>query len=328
MAHVAINGLGRIGRAAMKLVLDTSELNLAAVNDLISAENLAYLLTFDSVYGTYEKEVSFNDDSLTVDGKEYRLFHEKDPSDLPWKKMNIDIVFECTGIFRKEKDLNKHIEAGAGRVTLSAPAKDADVVSVVHGVNAPEKSPRILSCASCTTNCITPVTEVMNRRIGIRKAAMTTIHAYTSTQGVVDGPSSKLRRGRAAAGNIVPTSTGAAKATTLSLPELEGHLDGAAVRVPVMCGSIADMVFLTEKPTTVEALSGILTQESESERYRGILGVTEEPLVSSDIIKDPRASIVDLSMTQVIDGDMVKIMSWYDNEWGYAQQMIRAALDE
>jgi glyceraldehyde 3-phosphate dehydrogenase len=326
MAQVAINGMGRIGRATLKIVLETPELELAAVNDLVSPDNIAYLLTYDSVYGRYGKEVQADGDRLVVAGKGYRIFSEKDPENLPWGDLDVDVVFECTGVFARKEDLEKHIRAGAKRVILSAPAKDDEVVTVVHGVNTPEGSVRILSCASCTTNCITPVVEIMGRRIGVRKAIMTTIHAYTSTQAIVDGPSKKWRRGRAGAVNLVPTSTGAAVATAKALPQFKGRFDGVAVRAPVPVGSIADIVLLTEKTTTAEEVNDIFREESESERYYGIVGVSEDPVVSSDIIQDPRASIVDLAMTQVVDGDLVKVMSWYDNEWGYAHQMVREAL--
>jgi len=263
---------------------------------------------------------------LVVDGKKYKVLNQKDPASLPWGLLGIDVVFECTGIFNRKEDLEKHIKAGAKHVILSAPAKDDEVITVVHGVNKPQEPVQILSCASCTTNCITPVVEIMGRRIGIKKATMTTIHAYTSTQAIVDGPNKKWRRGRAGAMNFVPTSTGAAIATTKALPQYQGKFDGVAVRGPVPVGSIADIVFVTSKKTTVEEVTKIFKEESETPRYKGILGVSEDPIVSSDIIKDPRASIVDLEMTQVVDGDLVKVMSWYDNEWGYTNQMIREAL--
>jgi glyceraldehyde 3-phosphate dehydrogenase len=326
MANVAINGMGRIGRATLKIVLETPELELAAVNDLVPPDNIAYLLTYDSVYGRYGKEVQGAGDRLMVAGKGYKIFNEKDPERLPWRDLGVDAVFECTGVFTRKKDLEKHIRAGARRVILSAPAKGDEVATVVHGVNTPEGNVQILSCASCTTNCITPVVEIMGRRIGVRKATMTTIHAYTSSQAIVDGPSKKWRRGRAGAINLVPTSTGAAIATTKALPHYQGRFDGVAVRGPVPVGSLADIVFLTEKTTTAEEVNDIFREESESERYRGIVGVSEDPIVSSDIIQDPRASVVDLTMTQVVDGDLVKVMSWYDNEWGYANQMVREAL--
>lgn len=325
-AKIAINGLGRIGRAALKIILETPELELAAINDLVPTGNLAYLLKYDTVYGRYGKEVSGRENALLIDGRSYPVYKEKDPARLPWGDLDVDIVFECTGVFTKKDDLQKHLQAGAKHVILSAPAKDGDVLTVVPGVNSPEKAPEILSCASCTTNCITPVVEVMGRRIGIKKAIMTTIHAYTSSQSIVDGPNKKMRRGRAGAANFVPTSTGAAKATTQVLTEFENKFDGVAVRAPVPVGSISDIIFVTEKKTSAEEVNRIFKEEAESQRYKGILGASEEELVSSDIIQDPRASIVDLSMTQVVDGDLVKVMSWYDNEWGYSQQMIREAV--
>jgi glyceraldehyde 3-phosphate dehydrogenase len=329
MARVAINGMGRIGRAAFKIILDTPGLELTAVNDLVPVDNLGYLLKYDSVYGRYEKTVEGDTDALIVDGKRYKVFTIKDPAELPWGHLGVDVIFECTGVFTTKGDLEKHLQAGAKSVILSAPAKDAkdnDINTVVRGVNRPDGSAEIISCASCTTNCITPIVEIMGRRIGIEKATMTTIHAYTSTQAMVDGPSKKWRRGRAGAINFVPTSTGAATATTKALPQYKGLFDGVAVRGPVPVGSLADIVFLTERVTTVEEVNGIFREESETERYEGILGVSEDPIVSSDIIKDSRASVIDLSMTQLVDGDLVKVMSWYDNEWGYANQMIREAV--
>jgi len=324
MKKVAINGLGRIGRATMRMILDDPELTLVGINDLVPPSNLAYLLKYDTVYGRYGKSVTAEGDHITVDGVDYKVYSEKNPALLPWAELDVDAVFECTGIFLTTDALEKHVQAGAKRVVLSAPAKD-DVPMVVHGVNTYEGQKPVVCCASCTTNCIAPVMEVIGRRIGVRKAVMTTIHAYTSTQGLVDSPSKKPRRGRAAACNLVPTTTGAARATTKVLPQFEGCFDGVAARVPIPCGSIADMVILTEKPTTVDEVNRVLTEEASSERYQDILGVTEEPLVSSDITGDGRASVVDLSMTQVIDGDLLKIMTWYDNEWGYAAQMIKAA---
>ncbi|MFO7865346.1 MAG: type I glyceraldehyde-3-phosphate dehydrogenase [Candidatus Aminicenantes bacterium] len=325
-AKIAINGLGRIGRAALKIISETPELELAAINDLVPTGNLAYLLKYDTVYGRYGKEVSSRENALLINGRSHPVHKEKDPARLPWGDLDVDIVLECTGVFTKKDALQKHLQAGAKHVILSAPAKDGDVLTVVPGVNSPEKAPEILSCASCTTNCITPVVEVMGRRIGIKKAIMTTIHAYTSSQSIVDGPNKKMRRGRAGAANFVPTSTGAAKATTQVLTEFKNKFDGVAVRAPVPVGSISDIIFVTEKKTSAEEVNRIFKEEAESQRYKGILGASEEELVSSDIIQDPRASIVDLSMTQVVDGDLVKVMSWYDNEWGYSQQMIREAV--
>jgi glyceraldehyde 3-phosphate dehydrogenase len=326
MAKIAINGFGRIGRAAFKIILDTPELELVAINDIVPVENLAYLLKYDTVYGRYDKSVEADGEALVVDGKKYPVYKEKDPAQLPWNELEVGIVLECTGIFTKGEDMQKHLDAGAKYVILSAPAKGEGVPTVVYGVSNPNiESPRMISCASCTTNSITPVVEVMGRRIGIKKAIMTTIHAYTSSQSIVDSPAKKIRRGRAGAANFVPTSTGAAIATTRALPQYEGKFDGVAVRAPIPAGSIADIVFLTEKDTSVEKVNRIFREEAECEKYKGVLGVTDEPLVSSDIVGDPRASIVDLEMTQVVDGNLVKVMSWYDNEWGFTSQMMREA---
>lgn len=324
--RIAINGLGRIGRATLKIVLDESELELVAVNDIAPADNLAYLLKYDSAYGRYEQAVEAHKDALVIDGKNYNVLGEKDPEKLPWKDLGVDLVFECTGLFRNREDLEKHLRAGAKNVILSAPAKSDDVPTVVYGANEPEGNPNIISCASCTTNGITPVVEVMGRRIGIKKAIMNTVHGYTSSQALVDGPSKRWRRGRAAGVNLVPTTTGAAIATTKVLPQYEGRFNGVAIRAPLVTGSIADLVFVTERETTAEEVNGVFEEEAESERYRGVLDVTHDPIVSSDIVRDPRGSIVDLEMTQVVDGDLVKVMSWYDNEWGYASQMVREAV--
>jgi glyceraldehyde 3-phosphate dehydrogenase len=327
LLNVAINGLGRIGRATLKIVLDQPALHLTAVNDLLTADNLAYLLKFDTVYGRWDREVRAYGNSLRIDAKDYRVLDGRNPASLPWRQMGVDLVFECTGAFRKREDLVKHIEAGARFVILSAPAKSDDVPTLIHAVNTAGNShPQIISCASCTTNCITPVVEIMGRRIGIKKATMTTIHAYTSTQSIVDSGKKDFRRGRAGAANLVPASTGAASATTRALPQYQGKFDGVAVRVPVPVGSLADIVFVTARGTSVAEVNDVFKEEAASERYREVLAITEEPVVSSDIIRQAYASIVDLSMTQVVDGDLVKVMSWYDNEWGYANQMVREAL--
>ena len=326
MTKIAINGFGRIGRAVFKIALDNPELEVVAINDLVPPDNLAYLLKYDTVYGKYNKNVDSTKDSLVIDGKSYQILSEKDPTQLPWADLGVDLVLECTGIFTKKPDLEKHIQAGAKRVILSAPAKSEGITTIVHGVNQPDASDQIVSCASCTTNCITPVVEVMGRRIGIKKAMMTTIHAYTSTQAIVDGPSKKFRRGRTAAANLVPTTTGAAVATTQVLPQYQNKFDGVAVRAPIPVGSISDIIFVTDKSTSVDEINSIFKEEAGSERYQGVLAVSEDPIVSSDIVQDPHASIVDLTMTQVVDGDLVKVMSWYDNEWGYASQMIKEAV--
>lgn len=328
MLNIAINGLGRIGRATLKIVLDNPALRLTAVNDVLPADNLAYLLKFDTVYGRWTKDVHAVEGRLSVDGIDYPVLSEREPAKLPWRQMGVDVVFECTGVFTKRDDLVKHIEAGARFVILSAPAKSDDVPTVVHAVNRAREEPaQIVSCASCTTNCITPVVEVIGRRIGIKKATMTTIHAYTANQSIVDSGKKDYRRGRAGAANLIPATTGAAIATTRALPEYRGKFDGVAVRAPVPVGSLADIVFVTARGTSVEEVNRVLTEEAASDRYREVLAVTEEPIVSSDIIKQAYASVVDLSLTQVVDQDLVKIMSWYDNEWGYANQMVRQALD-
>jgi glyceraldehyde 3-phosphate dehydrogenase len=326
MARVAINGLGRIGRATLKIVMDTPGLDLIAANDLGTPDEVAYLLKYDTVYGRYAKTVETTvDGSLVVGGHRLALLREPQPARLPWQSLAIDIVFECTGAFTKREDLDDHIRAGARYVILSAPSKSEDVETIVHGVNAPDGRTAIISCASCTTNCITPVMEILGRRIGVKKATMTTVHAYTASQAIVDTQHKNARRGRAGAANLVPTSTGAAAATAKALPQYRGRFDGAAIRAPVAVGSLADIIVLTERRTTVDEVNGVLTEEAASDRYRGIVGVTTDPLVSSDIIRDSRASVLDLGMTQVVDGDLVKVMSWYDNEWGYSSQIVREA---
>jgi glyceraldehyde 3-phosphate dehydrogenase len=326
MARVAINGLGRIGRATLKIVMDTPGLDLVAANDLGTSDDVAYLLKYDTVYGRYGKTVETTEDgSLVVGGHRLVLLREQQPARLPWQSLAIDIVFECTGAFTKREDLDDHIRAGAKYVILSAPSKSEDVETIVHGVNAPEGRTAIISCASCTTNCITPVMEILGRRLGVKKATMTTVHAYTASQAMVDTQHKNARRGRAGAANLVPTSTGAATATARALPEYRGRFDGVAIRAPVAVGSVADIVILTARATTVDEVNRIFTEEAASDRYRGVVGVTTDPLVSSDIIRDSRASVIDLGMTQVVDGDLVKVMSWYDNEWGYSSQIVREA---
>lgn len=323
--RVGINGLGRIGRATMKIVLDTPELELVAVNDLIPSEEIVYLLNYDSVYGKYGKELKHKEDEISVGGKAINKLSEKDPGKLPWKDHNIDIVFECSGLFTEKEDMQKHLDAGAAHVIVSAPAKGEGVKFIIPGINTPEAGDKLISTASCTTNCIAPVIEILNRRIGVKKAIMTTVHAYTSSQEIVDSAHKKRRRGRAAAVNFVPTSTGAAKATAQVLTEMEGIFDGVAIRGPVPVGSIADVTVVTNKDTSAEEINNIFKEEADG-RYKGILGASEEDLVSSDIVKDPRGSIVDLQMTMVVDGNLAKVMSWYDNEWGYVNQMVKVGV--
>ncbi|WP_232829261.1 type I glyceraldehyde-3-phosphate dehydrogenase [Aureibaculum luteum] len=329
MKKIAINGMGRIGRAALKVILDTPTLELVAVNDIVSIDNIAYLIKYDSVYGIYEHEVTHDDINLYVNGKKIQFNSVRNPEELPWAANKIDVVIESTGFFTSSDDAKKHIKAGAKSVIISAPTKSEDIPTVVHGVNSADGKTNIFSCASCTTNNISPVVEVLGRRIGIKKAIMTTVHAYTASQGIVDAPSKKnFRMGRAGAANIVPTTTGAAIATTKALPELKGKFDGVALRVPIPVGSISDLTFVTERPVTIEEVNSIFEEEAKSERYKNILSTTTEPLVSSDIVKNPHASTVDLSMTRVVDGDLLKVMTWYDNEWGFTNQMIRQILLE
>ena len=323
--RVAINGLGRIGRAILRLTIDEPSFDLVAVNDLMDAENLAYLLRFDTVYGRYAKSVAVDGDDLVIAGRKLRTLRDRDPLTLPWRELGVELVFECTGALTRREDLEKHVRAGARIVLLSAPSRGGEVETVVHGVNVPNGAPTVISCASCTTNCITPIVEIVGRRIGVAKAVMTTVHAYTASQAVVDRPDRRFRRGRAAAANLVPATTGAALATTAALPEFVGRFDGVAVRAPVPIGSLADITFFTSRKTTVDEVNQIFTEEAETTRYAGVLGVSRDPLVSSDVVGDSRASIVDLDLTRVVDGDLVKVMSWYDNEWGYANQMLREA---
>jgi glyceraldehyde 3-phosphate dehydrogenase len=327
MTRIAVNGLGRIGRAAFKVIMNTPELNLVAVNDITPIDDILYLLKHDSVYGKYEKSLVLKNNEITIDGKTIKSFSKKDPSQLPWRELNIDIVFECSGYFTKKEDMQKHLDAGAHYVILSAPAKGEHIPFIIPGVNEPSSADRLISTASCTTNCIAPVMEILARKIGIEKAIMTTVHAYTSSQAIVDMPNKKRRRGRAAALNFVPTSTGAAKAASRALPDLKGIFDGVAIRGPVPSGSIADIVIVTKRDTSVEEINEIFKLEAKSKRYEGILGTTEDDFVSSDVIKDPRASIIDLEMTMVVGGNLVKVMSWYDNEWGYVNQMIKAGIN-
>lgn len=327
MANVAINGMGRIGRAALKLIMDTPELDLVAVNDIAPGDNIAYLIKHDSVYGRYPQDVHFSEGSLIVGDTKVAYLSERDPAQLPWQSLDVDLVFECVGLFTTTEKASKHLAAGAKFVIISAPAKDSETPTIVHGVNAPNSDVRVISCASCTTNNISPVVEVIGRRIGFKKAIMTTIHGYTSTQSLIDSPQGRWARGRAAAMNIVPTSTGAAIATTKALPQYSGKFDGSALRVPVPVGSIADITFVTERETTVAEVNEILREEADTDRYREALGVSDMTLVSTDIIQDSRTSIVDLTLTQVVDGDLLKVMTWYDNEWGYTSQMIRQAVE-
>ena len=324
---IAINGFGRIGRLVFRIMEEDDFFDIVAINDLTSTEDLAYLLKYDTTHRGYFKEVSYDDESIIVDGKKIKVFSEKDPSNLPWKELDIDLVFECTGKFTGYEDLLKHIEAGSKKVILSAPAK-GNVKTVVYGVNDDiiGVDDKILSAASCTTNCLAPVLKLVNDNFGIERGFMTTIHAYTNDQATLDIPHKKgshSRRGRACAMNIVPTSTGAATAIGKVIPSLDGKLQGGAIRVPVSDGSLIDLSLeLTEKVSEEEINSMFMNNENDT------LKATFDPIVSSDVISTTYGAIVDLSLTKVVEADgkqMVKIVAWYDNEMGYSTQMVRVA---
>lgn len=326
--RIAINGFGRIGRAAFKIALDKPGVEIVGINDLTDTKTLAYLLQYDTMYRKYGKKVSFDQENIIVDGKKIRVYAIKDPKTLPWKDLKVDAVLECTGRFTDLESGKMHLDAGAKLVIISAPAKGGGVLTFVLGVNQDKfdpKTDKVISNASCTTNCITPVAEVIHRKFGIVKAMMTTTHSYTADQSLVDGPHKDLRRARAAAQNIVPTTTGAAIATGEVIPELKGLFDGLSVRVPTAVVSLSDLTFLLKKKTTAEEINQALTDASKEPRYKGILAVTKDPVVSSDFIGNSCSSIVDLPLTKVVDGDMVKIIAWYDNEFGYSNRLVELA---
>ncbi|KQX00602.1 type I glyceraldehyde-3-phosphate dehydrogenase [Flavobacterium sp. Root420] len=322
MKKIAINGFGRIGRSSLKIILDTPDLDVVGINDLMTIENAVYLLKYDSIYGKYNRKVTFEGDFILIDNHKIRYTAIKDPAELPWKELQVDVVIESTGFFTNKADAEKHLTAGSKFVVISGPTKDTP--TVVHGVNTEDGKVAVFSCASCTTNNISPIIEILGRRIGIKKAILNTTHAYTASQTLVDAPSKREpRMGRTAGMNLAPAATGAAIATTKALPQYLGKFDGVAVRVPVAVGSISDITFVTEKPTTVEEINSVLIEEAKTDRYHKVVAVTDEPLVSTDIIQSPFAATVDLEMTRVVDGDLVKVMAWYDNEWGFTNQMIR-----
>ena len=338
MVKVAINGFGRIGRSAFKVYFEKhkEEMAVVAINDLVDAKTLAHLLKYDSVYGSWNQNVlgeatdGQSVGKITVDDVEVQTYATKDPTALPWKDLNIDVVIESTGRFTKLDDAKKHIQAGAKKVVISAPGKETP--TFLLGVNEDKYSGEdVINNASCTTNCIAPVAKVINEAFGIKKALMTTIHAVTAEQNLVDGPppggkAKDLRRARAAYLNIIPTSTGAAVATTEALPELKGLFDGIALRVPVAVGSISDFTFLLSKKTSIEEVNSALEKASSDPKLQGILAVSNEPLVSTDIIGRSESAIVDLSLTQVVDGDLAKIFAWYDNEYGYSNRLIEQVI--
>lgn len=329
MTKIAINGFGRIGRLFFRLAYDTEGIEIAAVNDLGDAETLAYLLERDTVYGRYGEKVEVKKENLVVGGKEIKCLREKDPSKLPWKKLGIDVVVEATGVFTDYEEAKAHIKAGARKVVVTAPSdgrEGVDGTTVLMGVNEESFGKcDISSNGSCTTNAAAPLIKILDEKLGIEKAVLNTVHGYTASQNLVDGPtsSSKARRGRAAAQNIVPSSTGAAKAVSKAIPKMEGKFDGIALRVPVIVGSVADITFVSKKDTSVEEVNEILKKAAKDPRWEGIFTVTEEPIVSSDIIGEPYGAIADLSFTRVVGGNLVKVLSWYDNEFGYAATLLK-----
>lgn len=328
--RIAINGFGRIGMSAFRIALERPDLEVVAINGLGDINMAAKLLQYDSVYGKYDKTVSHEgDDFLVVDGKKYRRFAEKDPTKLPWGEVGADIILECTGVFLTKESAGQHLQAGAKHVIISAPAKTDDVETYVMTVNHETLGDATVSSnASCTTNCIAPVMKVMKDTFGVEKALMTTIHGYTADQNLVDGThKSDMRRARAAALNIIPTSTGAAKAVGKTMPDYKGIFDGFALRVPVPAGSISDMTMVLNRDTTVEEVNQALTAAAESSQYKGVLAVSNEPIVSSDIVGRSESSIVDLELTMVIGGNLVKVVSWYDNEFGYANRLVDMAVE-
>jgi glyceraldehyde 3-phosphate dehydrogenase len=323
--RVAINGFGRIGRNVLRFAKQSGrdDIDFVAVNDLTDSETLAHLLRYDSVHGRYPGTVEVTGDGLRVDGDELRVLSERDPAALPWGELDIDVVVEGTGVFRDRAGAAKHLEAGASKVIITAPAKNEDV-TVVLGVNEDDYDPDahdVISNASCTTNCLAPVVKVLLERFGFRHGLMTTIHAYTNDQNILDLPHKDLRRARAAAMSMIPTTTGAAKATALVIPEVEGKLDGMAIRVPTPDVSVVDLVAHVEQDVTAEEVNEAFREASEG-ALEGILGFSDEPLVSIDYTTDPRSSIVDGISTAVIDGGLVKVLAWYDNEWGYSARVV------
>jgi glyceraldehyde 3-phosphate dehydrogenase len=328
MTKVAINGFGRIGRLVARAILERPDcgLDLVSVNDLADAKANAWLFKHDSVHGKFPGEVRAEGNDIVVDGKHIHVTAEKDPAKLPHRAQGIELVLECTGFFTDRESAQKHIDAGAKRVLISAPAKGVDL-TVVYGVNDDKLTPehRIVSNASCTTNCLAPVAKVLNDTLGIERGLMTTVHAYTNDQKILDQIHSDLRRARAAAMSIIPTTTGAARAVGEVLPELKGKLDGSAIRVPVPDGSLIDLTFTPKRDTTRDEVNQILKAASESDRLKGILVYSDEPLVSVDIVHTPQSSTVDSLETAVIEGKLVRVVSWYDNEWGFSNRMVDTA---
>ena len=321
--RIGINGFGRIGRLVFRGAIENPNMEIVAINDLTDAKTLAHLLKYDSLHGTFKGDVSVKDDAIVVNGKEIKVYAERDPKNIPWGDLGVEYVVESTGIFRSREQAQWHIDSGAKKVIITAPAKKEDI-TIVMGVNEDQYDPanhHVISNASCTTNCLAPVAKVINDTFGIKKGLMTTVHSYTNDQRILDLPHSDLRRARAAAINIIPTTTGAAAAVGLVLPELKGKLDGFALRVPTPTVSVVDLVVELEKPATAEEINAALKEAAEGS-MNGVLGYEETELVSGDFKGDARSSIVDASLTTVMEGNMAKVVAWYDNEWGYSMRVV------
>ncbi len=329
MIKLAINGFGRIGRNAFKIAFERPDMEIVAINDITDTKTLAHLLKHDSSYGTYSHEVSFDDENIIVKGKKVRVLAEKDPAALPWGEMGVDVVIESTGLFTKYEDAKKHLDAGAKKVVISAPGKSDEIKTIVLGVNEDvvTKEDRIISNASCTTNCIAPVMKVLEDNFGIEKAMMTTVHSYTASQRLQDAPAKDLREARAAAENIVPTTTGASKAAAKAIPSLEGKFNGLSIRVPTPVVSLSDITAVLKRDVTKEEINEVLKKAAKEPYYEGILGVTEEELVSIDFRGNSHSAVVDLPLTDVVGGNLVKVVAWYDNEWGYSNRLVELTAD-
>ena len=326
---IAINGFGRIGRNAFKLAFERDDIEVVAINDLTDTKTLAHLLKHDSTYGTYHYDVSYDENSIFVDGKQIRVLAEKDPALLPWGEFGVDVVIEATGLFVQPDKARAHINAGAKKVVISAPAKGEGAKFIVLGVNEHEltREDDIVSNASCTTNCIAPVMAILEREFGIEKSLMTTVHSYTASQRILDAPAKDLREARSAAENIVPTTTGAAIATAKVIPSLVGKFDGLSVRVPTAVVSLSDITAVLKRDTTKEEINEVFKRAANDPFYQGILTVTEEPLVSTDFKGNSHSTIVDLELTNVVGGNLVKVVAWYDNEWGYSNRLVEITAD-
>ncbi|MBR3204148.1 type I glyceraldehyde-3-phosphate dehydrogenase [Candidatus Saccharibacteria bacterium] len=329
MIKIAINGFGRIGRNAFKILLERRDVQVVAINDLTDTKTLAKLLQYDSSYGIYDRKVGFDEENLTIGSRKIKVLSETDPKKLPWKELGVDVVIESTGLFTDPAKAKAHLSAGAKKVVISAPAKGEGAKTIVIGVNEDDlkETDKIISNASCTTNCIAPVMKILEDNFGIEKAMMTTVHSYTASQRLQDAPAKDLREARAAAENIVPTTTGASKAAALTIPSLKNKFNGLSIRVPTPVVSLADITAVVKRNTTKEEINKVLKKAAKEPYYEGIVGVTEEELVSTDFRGNPHSAIVDLPLTDVVDGNLIKVVAWYDNEWGYSNRLVELAVD-